>query len=477
MPLRKPLIFATAAVVIFFLYFFHLSAAGMLGPDEPRYASIGREMARSGDWITPRLWGEPWFEKPALLYWMTGAAFRLGLRGELAPRLPVALLSVTFLLFFFWILRREFGERVAWFGSIILATSAGWIGMSQVATTDIPLATTFSAAVLLSLPWVTSGCRRQLPYASACLGLSALAKGFVGPALILPVLWFGRKRLRDLLRPLVWAPFLVVAAPWYVACFLRNGWPFLNMFIWRHHVERVFSGSLMHGQPFWFYLPVFLAAVFPWTPLVPLIFRQKVRHVGMLFLATVMFGLILFSIPLNKVPEYLLPLLPSAAVLMALAAAELSGRAAGILLGICAALASVAPFLSPMLPDALARGISKSPLPTIGWLWIIPVILCWMVRRLRPLHAMAAILIIVTAGIAWLKIACLPMIDQAVSARPVWLQVAPQSSQVCVQQMHRSWRYGLNFYSETPLPDCAGSAKPIQIRQQDAQPPVLAARE
>ena len=61
-----------------------LGSLPLVGPDEPRYAAIGREMARSRDWVTPRLWGEAWFEKPALLYWMTGAGFRLGLGDELA---------------------------------------------------------------------------------------------------------------------------------------------------------------------------------------------------------------------------------------------------------------------------------------------------------------------------------------------------------------------------------------------------------
>ena len=84
-------------------------------------------MARSGDWVTPRLWGEAWFEKPALLYWMTGAGFRLGLGDELAPRLPVALLSLLFLAFFHLCLRREFGARPASYATAILGTSAGWI--------------------------------------------------------------------------------------------------------------------------------------------------------------------------------------------------------------------------------------------------------------------------------------------------------------------------------------------------------------
>ena len=87
------LVAAVSFVCLFFLYFFGLTRTGLLGPDEPRYAAIGRAMATTGDWITPRLWGAPWFEKPALLYWMTAAGFKAGLGVDLAPRLPVALAS------------------------------------------------------------------------------------------------------------------------------------------------------------------------------------------------------------------------------------------------------------------------------------------------------------------------------------------------------------------------------------------------
>src|SRR5581483_8200537 len=108
-----------AAAVLFFLYIFGLTRAGLLGPDEPRYAAIGQAMAQTGDWITPRLWGLAWFEKPALLYWMTAIGFKAGLGPELAPRLPVALASIAFLIYFFFILRREFGLPTAYYGNAI----------------------------------------------------------------------------------------------------------------------------------------------------------------------------------------------------------------------------------------------------------------------------------------------------------------------------------------------------------------------
>src|SRR6476620_4995508 len=132
--LRKiPPLALLALPLAYLLYFFRLGGAGLIGPDEPRYAWIGRAMAQSGDWVTPRLWGQPWFEKPALLYWMTGAAFRMGLGPDLAPRLPVALMGMAFLGFYWWILNREFGCRTAWSATLILGSSVAWLGFSQAA--------------------------------------------------------------------------------------------------------------------------------------------------------------------------------------------------------------------------------------------------------------------------------------------------------------------------------------------------------
>jgi len=99
------------AIAGFYLY--KLDGVGVLGPDEPRYLAIGRSMAQSGDWITPRLWGSPWFEKPPLLYWITAAGTAIGLNQELSGRLPMVLLSLAFLAGMFALLRREFGMQAA----------------------------------------------------------------------------------------------------------------------------------------------------------------------------------------------------------------------------------------------------------------------------------------------------------------------------------------------------------------------------
>ena len=95
--LRKTIPWVVAALAVYFLYFHAMNIRGLVGPDEPRYAAIAREMAKSGDWVTPRLNAEPWFEKPALLYWLGAIAIKLGIHDDLATRLPVILISIVFL--------------------------------------------------------------------------------------------------------------------------------------------------------------------------------------------------------------------------------------------------------------------------------------------------------------------------------------------------------------------------------------------
>ena len=479
MPRKIPPALWVVLPLAYLLYFYRLGATGLLGPDEPRYASIAREMARSGDWITPRLWGQPWFEKPALLYWMTGAAFRLGIGPDLAPRLPVAMMAAGFLLFFWWILRREFGARAASFATLILGCCGGWLVSSQVGVPDMPMAAAFSAAMLLALPWIARRDPRYLPVAAALLGLAVLAKGPVALVLAAP-LCLRFRNARDLVRPRVVAPFLAVALPWYLLCCLRNGKVFLHDFFLVHNIERFTSNTLMHAQPWWFYLPVLAGLLMPWFPLAVLLGRRAAyRDPRRLYLlAWVVFGMVFFTAATNKLPGYLLPLLPAAAALMGLALDEAQSSHAGPCLAACALLLVAFPMAARMLPAALAAGLSKSPIPAFQAIWLLPggvAAAAWLLRsRARPLAAVLLIAAGAAAGTVYLKRVAAPQLDRAVSARPLWRQVSGRANEVCVDQIERSWRYGLNYYSGTPLPDCSVEPRPWRLRQSPGQPPNLA---
>lgn len=477
MTARRAAAFFALAAAVYLLFFHGLSQVGLLGPDEPRYASIGREMARSGDWITPRLWGEPWFEKPPLVYWSIAAGFRAGLGDDLAPRAGVALLSMAFLAFYWRVLRREFGAEAALAATAMLATSAAWLGFSHAAVTDLPLAATFSAAMLLALGWIGRGDRRGLVAAGALAGAAVLAKGLVPLVLGLPVLWAGRHRLRDLLRPGPAAAFLVVAAPWYIAVTALHGHAFLDEFFVRHHLARFASDSLQHVQPFWFYIPVLAGALFPWSPLVALLFdRPLYKDARVRFLLLWLgFGLVFFSASANKLPGYVLPLIPAATALAGIALARAPKPRA---LTACALLLALTPLVTAVLPGALLRGLTHTSLegvawPAMGLAFVLAAAVWLLARRGKTEWAVLSVAAATTGAVLWIELATFPVLDRIVSARQVWRQVAERGGEVCVAEVNRGWRYNLNYYSLVPLPDCARAPRRLRIEQPPGGAPHL----
>ncbi|MGC8794014.1 MAG: ArnT family glycosyltransferase [Bryobacteraceae bacterium] len=449
------------------LYLTALDAAGLLGPDEPRYAWIAREMARTGDWVTPKLWGQPWFEKPPLTYWMMALAFRCGLGDDLAPRLPVALASLLFLASYRHALAREFGPRAATFATLILGTSAGWLAYSRIGVTDIPLAVTFSGAMLAALPWLARGDRRLLPLAAALLGLAVLAKGLVPVVLSLPLIWLGRRRCRDLLRPAPAAVFLLVAAPWYVAMTVRHGRPFIDQFFLQHHLARIYADTLQHVQPWWFYIPVLITGLLPWAPLAALTARCRFYADVRLrfFLWLTIFGLVFFSLVRNKLPGYLLPLMPAACALAGVAL----DRAEQVRWQLAAAAASLAlaPLAAGVLPSALEVGIRKAQWPEWSWAGAVaaaPLALwCWRQAPRRAGHAVWTIALGVAVAVLWMARTTLPVLDHSVSVRGFWRATGGAAAHCCVEAVGRERHYGLNYYARRPLPDCRQQPQACRI--------------
>ena len=385
-------------VALSVVYLFGLSRTGVLGPDEPRYAAIGRDMARSGDLVTPRLWGKPWFEKPPVVYWMTAAATRIGLGRESGPRLPVTLLGFGFVLFFYFFVRREFGPAEALYATAVLGTSTLWVTYSYVAVTDIPLSVFFCTAWLLTFEWVKGdeGSLARALVIGALLGLAVLAKGLVPLILFAPVLWPMRRHITKLLW--IGGACVVVAAPWYVLCYVRNGWPFIHDFFIVHHFSRFSSEALQHVRPFWFFIPVLLGAVFPWTPLFALVRPGLFRDVRLKFAgAWVVFAFLFFSASKNKLPGYIVPLLPALALILGLALGW--ARRTRIPLFTCALLLGITPLVASILPQALEAGLSKASIRHVDLVWtawfvlasFVPLLLEFRSRRTEAL-AVAALM-------------------------------------------------------------------------------------
>ena len=256
---------------LYVCYFSHLGAIGFVGPDEPRYAWIARDMAETGDWVTPRLYGKPWFEKPPLFYWGAALSFKLFGVSEAAARLPSAISALLATLALAWLALRLYGAETARWLLLLLPTTVGMIGFSHAAATDMPFSGMLTiamvcAAVALGLtrnentpvlprtPWLA------LILFGFFLGLAVLAKGPAAIILCGGAVFFWAlftKRWRDAFRLFhlaAIAAFCLTALPWYILCARRNP-DFFRIFIIEHNFKRFLTPEFQHIQPFWFYIP------------------------------------------------------------------------------------------------------------------------------------------------------------------------------------------------------------------------------
>ena len=471
------------AIGAWFLLFDATWMRGVIGPDEPRYASVAREMWQSGDWVTPRLNGEPWFEKPALLYWMGAAAMSLGVEPDQATRYPVAALSVLFLLFFHARLRKVFDEATADLSTAVLLTSAGWVAFGQAGVFDLPLTASVGAALLLLLEWVQNPAdKRRLPWFGALLGLSVLAKGLAGPAVAtmaalgVCTLRGVKPVARDLIHWRTLGPFVAVCGPWYLLCYLRNGEAFVEEFLWRHHVLRLISLELQHVQPAWFYLPVLFVALLPWAPIVfTLQWRRLWQDPQTRFLLGWAGGtLLFFSISTNKLPGYILPALPAFAALIALRLRVQPLPRQALLAS--AVLLGLLPLAAAVLPEALASGLPRAwPPKDLSWILAVPpaavvVLVAWAAWSGRQRIALTALVVAAAGGLILLKRTVYPELDRAAGAKGLIESANIPIESLCVGEVRRHIAYGIDFYGEGQVPSCRQSPRPRRLEGNPPKP-------
>jgi 4-amino-4-deoxy-L-arabinose transferase-like glycosyltransferase len=322
-------------------------------------------MHRRGDWIVPTLQGQPWLEKPALYYWMAGAAFSLFGETETAARLPSVLAAVVLTGLTALVGARLYGGAAGLHAGFIAGTSLLVFAYGRAAAMDMLLAASVTATIgLVGLRLLGIAGPMAVIAAGVCAGVALLAKGPLGallPSLVaLAYLAAARDRSEAWRRiasrvPLAVVAMLVVAGPWYGAILAAQGRAFVDTFLLNHNVARFTSTVHNHPGPIFYYVPVLLAGLYLWSGLsLPGLAALRPRVPADLFvLCWLGAPLLFFSAAASKLPGYILPCIPPLAIAAGRAADRLVhadrpegwARAAGLVTVALGAVVAAAPIV------------------------------------------------------------------------------------------------------------------------------------
>lgn len=320
-----------------------IASLGSLGhrklanPDEGRYSEIAREMAQSGDFVTPRLNGLKYFEKPPLQYWATAIAFKVFGENEFAARLYTALCGLGCILLVGYAGRRLYDQETALLSALVLMSAPYFAALAEIATLDMGLTfwLTLSVTSFLIAQQVGSESSRRRWLLAAWGGMAGamLSKGLVGivfPAAALLLYCITHRDFR-LIRQLQWARglllFAALTAPWFIAVSRQNP-EFAQFFFVHEHFERFLTTQHRREESWWYFFPILFAGFLPWTfALVPAaasgwkhaahLSRRGASFSPLKFVVLfTVFILLFFSKSGSKLPAYILPMFPLLALTM-----------------------------------------------------------------------------------------------------------------------------------------------------------------
>jgi 4-amino-4-deoxy-L-arabinose transferase-like glycosyltransferase len=454
-----------------FFFFWQLSAFGLIGADEPRYAQVAREMLERRDWVTPTLGGTAWLEKPPLYYWQAMGAYKIFGVSDWAARIPSAFDATALVFAVYWFLRR-FRPGFALDGALALTCCAAIVGFSRAASTDMPLAPMFVVALLAWYGWFETGSRAFLGGFYVFVGLAMLAKGPVAPflAMVIVGMFAVTQRSWQIIWKSLWLPGILlgcaVALPWYVLVQIRNP-QFFHVFILEHNLARFGTNVFHHPEPFWYYIPVTLLSWLPWTVFVIASLEWAARELrqrdvdalNAFLLIWIVTVVLFFSISKSKLPGYILPAIPPGIVLLANYLRErIISRPHPALVALHAVSAGSSVFAALLLRYTLLqhRFIWNATItaPLIAGLIIAAVIAVFLFKTGFAGLRMATLVPAVVALAIALRLGAQPLNDQ-LSARAVsdaLEQVSRRNLPVAVVLVSRELEYGLQFYRNQPIP-------------------------
>jgi 4-amino-4-deoxy-L-arabinose transferase-like glycosyltransferase len=390
----------------------------LLDPDEGLHAAIAREMVETGEYVTPRLLGAPFLDKPVLFFWAQALSLRIFGFSEGAVRLPGLLFSLLGTLTTAWLAWRMLGGTAGVLAGFFYATLLLPMALAQAAVHDVALVPWTNLALLFfwRAQQRAAGAKADDPTGSSSvgavaalcataglwLGLAVLTKGLSGVALVglpftLYLLVAGRLRMSLVIGGvLALLVMTVVALPWYLA--MERGHPgYLHYFFVERHLLGFATATQLHGwRPWWYYLPVLVAGALPWFGAIFLARPSRTRGAepgasrALAFLWIWLVADVLFlSAAGSKLLTYLLPVFPAVAILAAAAwAPRLHGERVGRWFELAARSHPVAmAIVLPAVVVALRLRNFPVALPLVlmaGAFSVLWLIAAWWWGRVRP---------------------------------------------------------------------------------------------
>jgi 4-amino-4-deoxy-L-arabinose transferase-like glycosyltransferase len=328
----RDLALLAVCIAVFFAVF--LGNRPLSVPDEGRYVEIPREMVATGNYVTPRLNGVKYFEKPPLFYWFEAGLIKAFGLSEWSVRTAPALFALLGCLAVYYAGLRLFGRAAGIGAAVVLATSTLYYAMGRVITLDMPVTTLLSGALLAFLLGTREpeGAARRVFFLAfyALAALATLTKGLIGiviPGMIifwwmlLTTEWRTLRSMHVLSGSVL---FLIIAVPWHILVDRANP-EFLNFYFIHEHFQRYLTKVHGRYKPFWYFLPVLLVGLFPWSAFLfqairrslPRSWAERKAHKEAIFLL-LWAGLVFlfFSASDSKLVPYILPVLPPLALLI-----------------------------------------------------------------------------------------------------------------------------------------------------------------
>jgi 4-amino-4-deoxy-L-arabinose transferase-like glycosyltransferase len=324
----------TLACVFGVIFFFGLGDVTLVNPDEGRYAEVPREMIAAEDFVTPRLNGVLYLEKPPLVYWAVAGAQRLFGKSEWGMRTVPAMFALAGVLVTYGAARRIGGRTAGIMGAIVLGSSILHFALGRILSLDMAVSMLMSATLfcfILAVREAPGRRRRWLFYGLyVAAALATLAKGLIGflvpgAVMFLWLLVFNQwHRLRPLYLPSGVALFLAVAAPWHLLAAQRNS-QWAHFYFVREHWERFTTTEHGRYEPFWYFIPVIALGFFPWTGALWSALRSRLtggwagrrENADTWFFVTwAVFIFLFFSKSQSKLVPYILPVFPPLALIV-----------------------------------------------------------------------------------------------------------------------------------------------------------------